>query len=284
MVPPTRTLDFVCPKDKSPLKPAGDDLWCAHCETRFPVIRGIPILINDENSVFAISDYTDNPYGGAEYGSTHDKTPGLRGVYHSVMSRISETDIKRRHLDAETAIANIQRDNPVARLLIIGSGETTYEGDAQFVYTDVAFSKNAQSICDAHDIPFADGYFDAAILVAVMEHVIAPDRCADEVWRVLKPGGFVYAATPFLQPVHMGAYDFTRFTLLGHRRLFRKFDAIETGMALGPGPVLAWSFQYFLLSLSDNKTYRRVARAAGLILTFPLKYLDYVSRKHEGAP
>ena len=35
--------------------------------------------------------------------------------------------------------------------------------------------------------------------------------------------GIVYAETPFMQQVHEGAYDFTRYTVLGHRYLFKKF-------------------------------------------------------------
>jgi ubiquinone/menaquinone biosynthesis C-methylase UbiE len=82
-------------------------------------------------------------------------------------------------------------------------------GTAQFVYTDVAFSKNTACILDAHNLPFPEEYFDLAV---VLGHVAEPIRCVAEIWRTLKPEGKVYSATPFLQPVHIGAYDFTRFT------------------------------------------------------------------------
>ena len=49
------------------------------------------------------------------------------------------------------------------------------------------------------------------------------------------PDGLVYADTPFLQPVHEGPYDFTRFTESGHRWLFRDFALIESGVVAGPG-------------------------------------------------
>lgn len=41
---------------------------------------------------------------------------------------------------------------------------------------------------------------------------------AEEITRVLKEGDFVYSEVPFLQAVHEGAYDFTRFTLGGASR------------------------------------------------------------------
>ena len=74
---------------------------------------------------------------------------------------------------------------------------------------------------NAETLPFPDASFDLVIAVAVLEHVADPFRCVAEMRRVLAPSGHVYAVTPFLQPVHMGAYDFTRFTPIGHRRLFR---------------------------------------------------------------
>jgi SAM-dependent methyltransferase/uncharacterized protein YbaR (Trm112 family) len=276
-------IKFVCPKDKQALLRDDKSLGCPLCGASYPILRGIPVLIDDDNSVFAVSDYADDPYGGDDYGRRQDKSSGVRRLYHRVMSKVIHTGIKRTHLDAETAIERIQAEIPHARILIVGCGDSTYEGAAQFVYTDVAFSRNAECICDAADLPFEDGYFDAVIMVAVLEHVADPVRCAEEAWRVLKPSGYIYAATPFLQPVHMGAYDFTRFTLIGHRRLFRKFDQSEIGTVLGPGQVLAWSFQYFLLSLSDNGLYRKVVRAAGLLLTFPLKYLDLLTKGKTGA-
>ena len=130
---------------------------------------------------------------------------------------------------------------------------------------------------------FSLGAFDFVIAVAVLEHVVDPPRCVAEIWRVLKPGAYVYAATPFLQPVHMGAYDFTRFTYLGHRRLFRWFDDEASGMALGPGAGLSWSIQYFVTSLTDIKPLRAALRLASLIISIPLKLADYLTRGHLSA-
>ena len=56
-----------------------------------------------------------------------------------------------------------------------------------------------------------------------------PIRVVAGVERVLKPNGVVYAETPFMQQVHEGAYDFTRFTELGHRWLWRRFSTIARG-------------------------------------------------------
>ena len=100
---------------------------------------------------------------------------------------------------------------------------------------------------------------------------------------VLKEGGVVYVETPFMQQVHAGRYDFTRFTHLGHRRLFRRFEEIESGVVGGPAMALSWSIQYFLYSAVSSRQARRVVTVATRLLLFWLKYLDFYLNKKPGA-
>jgi hypothetical protein len=93
----------------------------------------------------------------------------------------------------------------------------------------------------------------------------------------------VYAETPFMQQVHGGRYDFTRFTHLGHRRLFRMFDEIESGVACGPGMALAWAYQYFLLSFVSSRTSRAVVRIMAAFTSFYLKWCDRYLANSPGA-
>ena len=73
------------------------------------------------------------------------------------------------------------------------------------------------------------------------------------IFRVLKRDGVVYAETPFMQQVHEGAHDFTRFTVTGHRYLFKKFSQITIGGLGGTEIVLAWSIKYFFWSILRNR-------------------------------
>lgn len=196
-------------------------------------MRGIPVLLNEGNSVFRLSDFTDGAgYGGASSYASGDKTRGLRRLYRRFAYAVSEARSGGNSFDSLQGVEQIQRDDPAAQILVIGAGETTYSGNV--TYTDVAFAKHVDCICDAHDLPFPDASFDAVLACSILEHVVDPQRCVHEIERVLRPAGYVYAVTPFLQPVHMKGYDFTRFTPLGHRRLFRQFDDIKSGMDSGP--------------------------------------------------
>jgi len=276
-----QSMMFVCPADKRPLRSGAHALTCATCGTRFPIVNGIPILINDGNSIFQISDYTGaDAYAGASgYGGSLDQAVGWRKRYRRFARKLSEAELPGH--DRLDAVAHILSRIPAAKILVVGAGEQRYAGDV--TYTDVAFAANVACICDAHDLPFAAGSFDAVFAVSVLEHVCDPQRCVAEFARVLAPQGYMMAATPFLQPVHMGAYDFTRFTYLGHRRLFRFFDDIQSGMYGGPAYSAIHLLRSLAISVSDRARLRSVLRLAALLVTYPMRHADRFLFRTESA-
>jgi SAM-dependent methyltransferase len=129
-----------------------------------------------------------------------------------------------------------------------------YETEAvRQIAFDIYPSAYTHFIADAHQIPLASGSVEGVCIQAVLEHVINPEQVVSEISRVLKPGGLVYAETPFMQQVHEGAYDFTRFTELGHRWLFRNFETISRGALGGPGLSFYWAAKYFLRGLTRSR-------------------------------
>jgi SAM-dependent methyltransferase len=271
-VPTPDSRGFACPIHKRALGPG---LFCADCAKQFPTANRIPVLINDANSVFRSEDYLrqEGYRGASAYAGALDKRRGPRQLYRRAMARLTEASPPRRAFDAGDAIRRVAAAVPNPRVLVIGAGDTEFDGDV--VYTDVAFGAKVNCIADAHDLPFTDQSFDACVAVAVLEHVVDPFRCVDEIRRVLKPGGYVYAETPFMQPVHMGAHDFTRFSYLGHRRLFRHFEQIEAGMVGGPGVSAGQHLRYAIASLSDSAMLRKWLKLIGMLLAYPLRWLDY---------
>jgi SAM-dependent methyltransferase len=136
---------------------------------------------------------------------------------------------------------------------------------------DVYPSLYTQFVADGQAIPLADGSVDGAIVQAVLEHVLEPARVVAEIHRVLRPGGVVYADTPFLQQVHEGPFDFTRFTESGHRWLFRRFELLESGVVAGVGTGLSWSVAHAARSVVP---LRGVASAVRLAMTPVAMLLD----------
>jgi SAM-dependent methyltransferase len=62
-------------------------------------------------------------------------------------------------------------------------------------------------------LPFAEGSFDAAIALSVLDQIADPPACARELLRVVKPGGDLLVAVPAMRPaptVGAQTYDLTR--------------------------------------------------------------------------
>jgi len=81
-----------------------------------------------------------------------------------------------------------------------------------------------------------------------------------------------------MQPVHECAYDFTRFTLSGHRWLFRNFEEIDAGVVGGVGTSTIWSIRYLLRAFLGNKVSQLLAMPL-----FWLRYFDRLARRRPNA-
>ncbi|HYV60439.1 MAG TPA: methyltransferase domain-containing protein [Acidimicrobiia bacterium] len=96
-------------------------------------------------------------------------------------------------------------------------------------------------------LPFATGAFDAALSLNVLEHVRDPFRCASELSRVVRPGGRLYAAVPFLQPYHGYPHHYYNMTASGLMNLFEGAFEVEELKAPASG-VPIWALSWFLNS------------------------------------
>ena len=273
-----------CPRCKAVFNFFNDGSYirCEMCRSTYPIVDGIPILIDSEASIFNISEIVQNRNREIAFISR------TMTKISQILPEISKNIVAKQNYSILKDILISKTCRPLVLVIggrIVGQGMHLLLGsnEIDFIETDVSFGPRTQVICDARDLPFSDQRFDAVIAQAVLEHVTDPVRCVDEIHRVLKDDGLVYAETPFMQQVHAGAYDFTRFTHLGHRRLFRKFDEIVSGTVGGPATVLAWSYEYFFLSFATSRMWRRVLAAFARCTGFWLKYLDRLFVNKPGA-
>ena len=247
-------------------------LVCATCAAEYPVVHDIPVLLRADNAVFCIEDY--QRILTPSYGVT---------TKIGVACFIPSPSINLASNRLLTRLKNLLAESATAKVLIVGGGRQRQWLDValgvsetiSIVYSDIDVSADVDVFCDGHDLPFVDGCFDAVVTTAVLEHVMYPERVATEISRVLKIDGLLYSELPFMQQVHEGAYDFTRYTLSGHRRLFNRFAEIESGLVAGPATALVWAIENLILAFLSRPALRKLAKATVRISFFWLKYLDY---------
>lgn len=92
--------------------------------------------------------------------------------------------------------------------------------------------------------PIRDGVLDGIGCFAVLEHTRQPWRVAQEIHRMLKPGGRIWIDWPFLQPVHGFPSHYFNATREGLTSIFTdlgfQVQSIETRPDQGPEQTLAW--------------------------------------------
>lgn len=120
-------------------------------------------------------------------------------------------------------------------VLNAGAGwrDITHLIDGTLLNQDISWEGDTRTHIDIHSpihqIPKPDNFFDCILCIAVLEHVINPEEIIPEFFRVCKPGGYVIASVPFLQPEHKVPTDYQRYTQDGLSELMSRhgFEVIE---------------------------------------------------------
>ena len=243
------------------------DAWFGHLDT-------VPVLVSDIRCD-TLCDPTDiqSKINRPDRSSFRKLQQFLLGT----TSKITEENAEK--------FREILSDSPheCPSVLIIGNGTIGWGAQAisddktlDLTGTDIYASEHVDYVADAHYLPFKDKSFDGVWIQAVLEHVVEPQLVVAEIHRILRDDGIVYAETPFMQQVHEGAFDFTRFTVTGHRYLFKNFSAVNFGGLGGAGMSLAWSIRYFIWGLSRSRV---LARVVGIFSTILLSFLERFADK-----
>ncbi len=129
----------------------------------------------------------------------------------------------------------------------------------------------------ADQLPFADGSFDGVISIAVLEHVKNPFRCAREIARVLKPGGWLKCCVPFLQPLHGFPHHYFNMTHEGLRALFEnclEIERQEVNPATHPVWAIAWQLRSWAEGLPPETRKKFMKQRVSELIAFPGEMLQ----------
>ena len=164
------------------------------------------------------------------------------------------------------------RNFPLGRWnLYIGGAGRIVEG---YVNLDLYALPGVDVAANAELLPFPSGIFERVECDAVLEHVRDPVKVMDEIYRVLRHGGYAHIVTPFCHPFHEYPRDYRRFTPDGLKELANRMEVVAEGWRTGPtATVLVMILEYVKLWL-PFRAWRVIAHGVLGWLLFPFRYLD----------
>lgn len=269
--------DFIsnlrCPKSGCKLVRKENKLIAiGNDQLQYEIIDGRPILVDFDRSILNKDTLLEH------HAISPIKRKSYRG-FRGEIKKLFEPPRRKSILCINRIIFDLDKLTEKPRVLIIGGGSIGYLMESFYtnpkialISFDIYSSPFVQFIGDSHNIPIETDFFDCVIIQTVLEHVLEPHIVVKEIARVLKTGGIVYSETPFMQHVHEGAYDFSRFTESGHRYLFQDFDHLDSGTIGGVGIQLLWSIEIFTRGLFRSKKIGKLFK----LLLFWLKYFDLI--------
>ncbi len=245
---------LACPQCLSALDRSEQGYRCS-CGFFGPRVGRWPVLVDFNSSILNREELMGRAGGSA--------VPRARA---RLLKRVGEVVSRLRPPTPTAQIDRVIHLLPPSALVLVVGGSAAQPGLAplyaqpsvSIIGFDIYGSDLVQFIADGHSIPLMSGSVDAVVIQAVLEHVLDPPRVVQEIHRVLRPDGIVYAETAFMQQVHEGAYDFTRYTESGHRWLFRNFELVEAGSLTGPATQFIWTADYLFRALVRSQTAGRV--------------------------
>jgi SAM-dependent methyltransferase/uncharacterized protein YbaR (Trm112 family) len=191
-----RILDFLCcDRCKNDLAETDGALRCAHCGRNVPLQNGIPI-------------FTPPP-------------PGLQPS--EKLRRGPDIGTPWRQANWRFLARQVATLVPEATILDVGAGRgdfaDLYQGLDSWAL-DVYPYPEVDIVCDlTQSNPFRQGCFDAILLMNVLEHVYDSHALLASLAGMLKPGGSLVVAIPFLVKMHQEPLDYVRYTHYALERL-----------------------------------------------------------------
>jgi SAM-dependent methyltransferase len=132
-----------------------------------------------------------------------------------------------------TILGAVKRNSPVfyGSVLDVGCGFMPYRGivesvDAVRSYTGLDLAKSdhygeavPDMTWDGRIIPSEGAAFDCVMATEFLEHFSDPASVLTEIFRVMKPGGILFATVPFIWNLHEVPHDEFRYTPYSLERL-----------------------------------------------------------------
>jgi len=112
--------------------------------------------------------------------------------------------------------------------------------DSQFELLHYDVKTGAEIDFEKDLLPAEDGAYDTVLFLNVMEHIFNHQHIANEVVRIVRPGGRLIGFTPFLMLFHGDPNDYFRYTDEALQKILEKTSATNiTVTPIAKGPFIA---------------------------------------------
>jgi len=141
------------------------------------------------------------------------------------------------------------------KLLDFGCGQKPYKKVIEVdEYIGLDIEKSGRShknddidvFYDGKTIPFKNNFFDSVLSTEVFEHIFNLDDILNEIYRVLKPGGYLVVTMPFIWPEHEIPFDSARFTTFGLKWLVKNKTNFKVVKIKKTGNYVETTFQVWI--------------------------------------
>lgn len=246
-----------------------DVLVCTNCKTKYQIENGVPILLEKSSGKHIVKE-------------SHSLVEKIKS---EVKNNVAVYKFARWAISPSTNLESSYKSLIFRHSMILDVGAGSVKHDPKIVNMDIVKYPNVDVVGDAHRLPFIANSYDLIIMKTMLEHSSNPNAIVDEVYRVLKKGGNVYASVPFMFHFHEAPDDYYRWTKSGLKVLFSKFKKVKIGVNSGPTSTFIMIFSdYLALLLSFNSQF--VYSALSKLFTFmlkPLKMLDYLVGRNKNS-
>lgn len=269
---------LVCPRTKKLLIIEDKHLTTADGTQRYELLGSVPILLANRAEA---EQYVN---ASQEMVTAYQGTATPRGFIGRLRHGLDQ--ILRRDFRTAGSVEACRDlfDSQVPHAVCISIGGGPGRCHPRLINVNIGAFPNVDVVADAHELPYADNSVDAIHCEAVLEHLKSPHNAVKEMYRVLKPGGKLFAVSPFLVAYHGYPHHYQNFTLSGHRDIFEsnRFKVMEDGVCVGPVVAMADLTGQFVRYFCPFGL-GRIAHFCWRLLCLPFKPLDIFLNKHKQA-
>lgn len=234
---------LACPICKSDVELTGDRLRCTSCRKVYPLINNVPVMLPDWEST----------------NIQHEGELLVRKGYDDWIHRTIMQSFTDNQVVLDAGCGNMALDDPC------------------IIRMDVQLTPYVDVVGDLHNLPFKPNSIDFVCALAVVEHLRQPFVAAEEIWRVLKPGGYVYAECNFVFAYHGYPHHYFNASIHGMQQVFSRFKELRLGVAPYQMPSFAVEnilTNYLYLFKAENSYEDSFVKAVHKVLKYPLRQYD----------